>query len=374
MYLSRLLALLVLGCSACSRDPLSLVRPDDPELALSLVGAAASARVSQVSLGRFHACAVLSDGVVRCVGRNDYGQLGDGSVEDRIRPVRVLALSDAVEVAVGDYHTCARRVDGTVMCWGYDAAGQLGDGLRVDRSVPWPVLGLEGVEQLALGAHHSCARTRAPAETGAVWCWGYGADGELGDGGTADRPTPMRVSLPGATRRIVAGSYHTCALGPTDLHCWGGNMAGQLGDGTMNNRERPVAVRGLGPGRVIDVALGFAHTCVRLREGADEGVVSCFGANFEGQLGDGTHEARLVPTVGRELHGRAVRLSLGFSHTCVLFDTGRARCVGDVHAPFDRDLREVNDLAVGGNSICVVSTNGAVRCDGWEPYRQLLAP
>jgi hypothetical protein len=246
-------------------------------------------------------------------------------------------------------------------------------------------------------AHHSCARTRTllegrtlderlhpetetnalSLEGGPVWCWGYAADGELGDGGTTDRSTPVRVRLPGGARRLVAGSYHTCAAGPSrvptpaldggELRCWGSNMAGQLGDGTMINRAEPVLARGVG--RVSELALGFAHTCVR-----SDGAVSCFGANFLGQLGDGTRDGRLLPTAGRELHGRVARLALGFAHSCALFEDGHARCVGDVRPPFDRELSDVAALMVGGSSTCVVLTSGAVRCDGWEPYRQLLAP
>lgn len=361
MPIARVLVALVVT-SACSHEP--DIRPDDRAGEVAEARAGVRPRVVQIALGRYHACSLSADGVVRCVGRNDYGQLGDGTVDDRQKPVRVVGLSDAVEVAVGDYHTCARRSDRTVVCWGYDAAGQLGDGTRVDRSVPWPVQGIDDAEELALGAHHSCVRT----VEGDVWCFGYSADGELGDGSTSDRPLPVRVLLPrGGARRVVAGSFHTCALGDGGgVRCWGSNMAGQLGDGTMNNRPEPVPTRGIE--RAVDIALGFAHTCVR----GEDDAVSCFGANFQGQLGDGTHEARLEPTRAVELRGRVRGLALGFSHTCALLDDGRVRCVGDVHAPFDRDLDSVTELVAGGPSTCAVLHNGAIRCDAWELHASLF--
>lgn len=362
MRSARTLAFVAVLAVGCHREPTAIRKPDDPDVAVRAPGAAVRASTVQVALGRYHACALASDGSVRCVGRNDYGQLGDGSVEDRSRAVRVRGLVDAVEVAVGDYHSCARRSDRTVSCWGYNATGQLGDGSRVDRGVPWPVVGLDMIDELALGAHHSCARN----SEGAVWCWGYAGDGEVGDGATLDRPRPVRARLE-AARRIVAGSYHTCAIVGDEVRCWGSNMAGQLGDGSMANRAEPVRVRGLR--RVHDVALGFAHSCAR----GDEGTMRCWGANFQAQLGDGTRDAHTEATAVPGLRGVRT-MALGFAHTCALTVEGRVRCWGDVRAPLDHELASVSAVAAAGATTCWSSTTGASRCDGWDFFERLLVP
>jgi alpha-tubulin suppressor-like RCC1 family protein len=348
--------LIVAGC----RREATIRPPDDRLVAISPVGAAVTPRVLQLSLGRYHACAVQSDGAVRCVGRNDYGQLGDGSTEDRSRATRVAGIHDALEVAIGDYHTCVRRVDRTVACFGYNATGQLGDGTHVDRATPWPVVAVEEAESLALGSHHSCARLG----DGTVRCWGYNGDGELGDGTTVDRVIPVRAKVSGV-QRIVAGSYHSCALGERgSVLCWGSNMAGQLGDGTMINRHEPTAVAGLSG--AVELSLGFAHTCAR-----GDGLY-CWGANFQAQLGDGTRDAQLSPK--RIGLANVTQIALGFAHSCARTADGRAHCWGDVRAPLDRELLDVRSISVAGATTCVELTSGAVRCDGWEFFERLVVP
>ena len=124
-----------------------------------------------LAAGRVYTCAVTAAGGVQCWGRNDFGNLGDGSTTDRSTPVPVSGLgSGVIALAAGDAHTCALTAAGAVRCWGHNGIGQLGDGSTTDRSTPVPVSGLgSGVVALAAGASHTCALTAA----GAVQCWGY---------------------------------------------------------------------------------------------------------------------------------------------------------------------------------------------------------
>ena len=246
----------------------------------------------EIASGPAHVCARRTGGGVVCWGSNLSGQLGDGTTTNRLLPTPVVGLSDAVELVTGAAQSCARRAGGTVVCWGENLNGELGDGTTTRRLLPTPVVGLTSVAEIATGAggKHACARRT----TGELLCWGSNANGEVGDGTTTNRTTPVAVSgLDMATSLSVGGrdtSGHTCATVSTgELSCWGGNMQGQLGDGSTTSRSAPVTVSGLAD--IVEVAAGGRHTCAR-RVG---GTVVCWGANTSGQLGDGTIVNRLTP-------------------------------------------------------------------------------
>lgn len=179
------------------------------------------------------------------------------------------------------------------MCWGTNKKGELGDGKSKDSFDPVPVSGLHtGVKSIVSGDHHVCALTNG----GAVKCWGDNGVGQLGDGTTMLRRTPVEVAGRGfGVSAIAAGCNHTCAIVSGDVYCWGENRAFQLGDTTNKSRTKSTKVVGLDRG-IISVEAGGEHTCALTASGAPR----CWGSNAYGRLGDGTNAPapRAVSVVG----------------------------------------------------------------------------
>ncbi len=268
-----------------------------------------------------HSCALLSTGSIRCYGENDRGQLGNGTTTRSLTAVDVqsAATFSSIGEAQGKW-SCALTATGTAQCWGYNAYGQLGDGTTTDRSTPVAVNGLGGVTEIATGNTHACALLADAT----LRCWGDSYFGELGAGnvvGTQLSPIPV-VGLTDVTG-VEVGNLRTCATVESGaLHCWGSNTNGGLGDGTTVQRNTPVQV--LGVQNAVDVELGSGgHTCV-VELG---GTVKCWGSNNFGAIGLGSAPNSLTPVVVEPLAG-AIDVAAGYAHTCGLFGDGTVSCIG----------------------------------------------
>ncbi|MDD5225066.1 MAG: MopE-related protein [bacterium] len=241
-------------------------------------------------------------------------------------------------ISGGYQFACALTTAGGVKCWGYNYYGQLGNGeFSNGSSVPVDVVGLSsGAVAVANGFQHTCALTSA----GGVKCWGDNYFWQLGysdwngpqvcgdEDGCSMVPIDM-VGLSSGVIALAAGCYHTCALLDTGgVKCWGANWSGELGDGTTNDNWIPVDVSGLSPA-VKAITAGCEHTCALMETGG----VKCWGSNFSGELGVGssTVEKSVVPADVVGLAGGVVAIDATEDgmHSCALLDTGGVKCWGN---------------------------------------------
>lgn len=136
-------------------------------------------------------CALEPSGVVRCWGRGDLGQLGDGLGRPSSAPVAVAGIDDARAIYAGHSNACAVRADASLWCWGTDQRGELGNGPRTGDAV-LPELVLLDVAFVSIGAHHMCARKLDRS----IVCWGTNTQGQLTDAAGAIADTPFVLAIP----------------------------------------------------------------------------------------------------------------------------------------------------------------------------------
>ncbi len=335
--------------------------------------------VVSVSAGEEHTCAALADGTAHCWGSDDGHQLGGGTWAWHEGAVPVCkggvgptcaggeVLADIVALEASDVGFCAIDSAGALLCWGDDSFGQTGAGFGIAAPVAASARGvcetgsgascvpLDDVAAVDLGSLHACA-VRAG---GSVWCWGYGYWGALGTGDYDDRANPAPVlcdgAIPGACAAggplsgavgVAVSDYHSCALMETGrVLCWGENSDGELGSGPQASSLAPVGVCRLGAwdgtgcgqsGQPLEGALwlagGGAHTCAVL----EDTTVVCWGYNGDGQLGQvgPVNAANPIPAcilgTGDSCNEQTgvIAVSAGWDHSCVLLESGEARCFG----------------------------------------------
>jgi alpha-tubulin suppressor-like RCC1 family protein len=241
--------------------------------------------VVAIAEGQDHSLALTQDGRVWAWGRNNYGQLGDGTTQNHYIPARISGLSGVTAIAAGFSHSLALAADGTVWAWGYNQWGSLGDGTNLTRYSPVRVLGLNTIVALAASESHSLAL----AADGTVWAWGANTNGELGNGSSAwSSLVPVKVSgLSGVTAITTGRSFSLALKADGTLWGWGDNVYGQLGDGTTTLRRLPV----LSQRNIVSVGAGWYHSLAV----DGNGQVWSWGRNTYGELGNGTSSHNPTP-------------------------------------------------------------------------------
>lgn len=277
--------------------------------------------VVELSAGDFHACARTDAGEVFCWGKGSRGEIGDGSNVERATRTRVASISDAVALAAGAEHTCALSRGGAVFCWGANDGGQLGDGTKSHRSAPVRVALPARAAGIAAASWTSCAWF----QTGEVYCWGDLHEPGPDNTGRFERvASPRRVRTISGVAQVAVGYAHICArTSAGSVVCWG---VSHLGNATPQGSSAPdfvIPVPGLG--RVVDLVASAEHTCAR----SEEGRVLCFGKGLHApSSGMDPEPPASVPLAVPGLSG-VVELATGANHTCARMPDASIRCWGD---------------------------------------------
>jgi alpha-tubulin suppressor-like RCC1 family protein len=328
-----------------------------------------------IAAGQYHSLARRSDGTLWAWGRNDKGQLGDGTTIDRATPVQVVNLTGIISVAAGDQHSVVARSDGTAHAWGNNSPGKLGDGTTTDSPIPVQVLNLTNVTAVAAGGFHSLAlrsdgtawswgannfgqlgwgfpglpsyeltagqigftcmvtsvdagwgHSLAVCSDGTPWSGGYNVYGQAGNDTSLDLPFPEKVlkanpMYPGTyvdltgVAVINRGGHHSLAVtADGTAWAWGQNTYGQLGT-TQPYTHLAQPVDNLTG--VTAIVGGYRHSLALLADGT----IRAWGSNASGQLGNGTTSDSPSPVQVPTLTG-AVALAAGDTHSLALLADG----------------------------------------------------
>lgn len=352
-----------------------------------------------ISAGGAHTCALLSGGAVNCWGKNDEGQLGDGTTTNSTSPVLVSGITTATAISAGGSHTCALLSSGKVQCWGENSSGQLGNNNATTTPQTTPVTvvvddgagtttDLSGVSSLSAGGTHTCAML---STIGQLKCWGENKFGQVGNG---ERPISKKpIAVPGITDAVAvgAGQRSTCVLQSGTVLCLGDNEFGQLGNGTNLATSTPSSVGGISGATGLTV--GRLHACAIVTIAGD---LKCWGANGQGQLGDNSGANSTTTSVSVKLADgsgpllNAKSVSAGQNHTCAVLDNRSVLCWGegllgqlgngdgsDKSLPFVVDGLSSDIVSSGRSHTCSLSSTigsvGSVLCWGNNDSGQLGA-
>ncbi len=335
---------------------------------------------SKLTAGTTHTCAINPSSKLKCWGRNQFGQLGDGTTVDQSTSEFIDSANSYADVSAGDMHTCAITTLGVLKCWGRNNSSQLGDGTTVDQLTPMTVDAGTLYSQISVSGSLSCGITTA----GVLKCWGQNSKGGLGDGSVINKSTPTIINAGTTYLKIATGALHTCGITTANvLKCWGLNDSGQLGDGTTADKTLPLVIdSGTTYSKIAVSSFVLYHTCGI----TTSNVLKCWGNNNYGQIGDGTSGvARAVPVIisaGVSFSD----ISVGYVHTCAVASaTNNLYCWGYNHfsqlgdytstnrsSPTQADTGFLYSKVIASNNYtCGLTTGTNLRCWGRNDFGQL---
>lgn len=310
-----------------------------------------------ISAGGRHTCVLSTSYKTYCWGRNDYGQLGNGTAQNSSTPIAVLPPSNTTNPStqtttvpskskpvfssftVGIEHICGLTAKGVAYCWGNNKYGQLGNNSTADSNRPVLVSNPDNGNRLffssiTAGAYHTCGES----QSGKAFCWGASSNGALGNNSESNSSIPVEVISPYANSALTfsnlsAGYGFTCGLITGIAFCWGDNSVGKLGNNSTSNSRIPINVVSKAGSFLgfTEISAGDQHAC-GIRSSAIW-TAYCWGLNKNGALGDGSTIDSSVPVAVVAPKSGSVlkfsRISVGAGLTCALTVKGKAYCWGD---------------------------------------------
>jgi alpha-tubulin suppressor-like RCC1 family protein len=341
-----------------------------------------------------HTCGLLGDGTAYCWGFNGTFQLGSGGINERDTLPRAVSGGFVfTDIDAGDGHTCGIVSSGSAYCWGTgNNEGALGSGDTVNASPnPVGVLGGHSFKAITTGQSFTCALTT----TGAAYCWGTNASGELGRDLSTSVSSPVAVSGGHTFTAIAAGDYHVCAIATGGAaYCWGSNLFGKLGIADSADRQRHAAPEPVAGGHLFkSIDAGNTHTCAVTTTGA----AYCWGSGYLGQVGNGARDVEPLPALvsGSRTYST---VSVGTNHSCALAGGGQLFCWGSngaaqmagattetcIIGPMPTDQlpcsstpvasaagQSFRSVAAGGFHTCAVEFGGGIYCWGGNNHGQV---
>ena len=233
------------GANASGQLGTNNTTPSLVPVAVITTGVLSGKTITGVAAGTAHSC-VVGSGAPFCWGINGSGQVGDNSITTRLAPVAVvtsgvLSGKTVTSISAKSIHVCVVASSGGY-CWGENGSGELGNNSVVNSRVPVTVtLAGKTVNAISAGTGRSCLI----ANDQTTYCWGAR---HIGDGSTAQPRVPTINSLAASATTVSAGFNHSCATFTTQAYCWSNNTNGQLGDGSTTTRTSPVLVQADYPG------------------------------------------------------------------------------------------------------------------------------
>lgn len=359
-------------------------------LALGLLGVGApaagaeySVQVVQIASGSGHNCALTETGRVYCWGRNDVGQLGDGTTHERRTPVIVGALPASITAIVaGARHTCALTETGQAYCWGDNQVGQLGNGGGRRQLLPVAVKqDGDRYSSLAAGSHFTCGITYDKY----LMCWGDNDRRQLGTNQSVLQTlTPSKSVNLAKVHSVTAGDKHVCAslLFDGSVVCWGGNGLNQLNNGTHRTSPFPVPISQVDGPSLVGMSAGANFTCAVHRKHA----VTCWGEALRGDLRQPVNaEENWSPDFSSFSEGFTT-VAAGKEHACGLSLNDEVICWGrnsegqtgqsvlktnSEPARVNKLAANIDSISTGDQHTCVSSTTAGIYCWGSNAFGQL---
>ena len=323
--------------------------------------------VSLVSTGNKHTMILNADGTFWGTGRNYFGQLGDGTLNDKKKPVQI--MSGVLSVCAGAWHTMILKIDGTLWATGSNNNGQLGDGTNTSKNEPVQIM--SGVSSVSAGEQH----TMIIKTDGTLWGTGYNSSGQLGDGTNVNKNIPVQIMS--EVSSVSADYCHTMII-KNDSTLWatGSNSYGQLGDGTNISKNEPVQIMS----GVSSVSAGgslYSYYTMILKA---DGTLWATGNNEYSQLGDGTNTNKNIPV---QIMSEVFSVSTGGRHSMIIKTEGTIWGTGynyfgqlgdgtnvNKNIPV-QIMSEVSSASAGEYHTMILKTDGTLWGTGYNDNGQL---